>query len=68
MGPKMEIRTRQYSQNAQNFGPELLDQVRGPKITKKVPKYAQAALGCYGSSKWPGPMGPADGPGTANRR
>ena len=45
MGLRIELRTRQYRQNAQNFGPELLDQVLGPKIPKKVPKYAQAALG-----------------------
>ena len=41
----MELLTHQYRQNAQNFGPELLDQVLGPKIQKEVPKYAQAALG-----------------------
>ena len=35
MDPRMELRTRQYRQNAQNFGPELLDQVVGPKIPNK---------------------------------
>ena len=47
MGLIMELRTRQYRQNAQNFGPELLDQVLGPKIPKKDSKYAQAALGAF---------------------
>ena len=45
----MELRRRQYRQNAQNFGPELLDQVLGRNIQKKVPKYAQAALGHWAS-------------------
>ena len=49
MGLRIELQTRHCLQHAQNFGPELLDQVLGPKIPKKVPKYAQAALG-----GWPG--------------
>ena len=41
----MELWTRHCHQNAQNFGPELLDQVPGPKIQKNVSKYAQTLLG-----------------------
>ena len=36
MGLRIELRTRYCRQNAQNFGPELLDQVPGPKNKKKV--------------------------------
>ena len=46
MGLRIELRTRYCRQNAQNFGPELLDQVPGPK--KK--KYAQTLLGNKTSS------------------
>ena len=35
MGLRIELRTRYCRQNAQNFGPELLDQVLGPKNQKK---------------------------------
>ena len=45
MGLRIELRTRHCRQNAQNFGPELLDQVPGPKNQKKVSKYAQTLLG-----------------------
>ena len=38
MGLRMELRTRQYRQNAQNFGPELLKQLPGPKQLKKDSK------------------------------
>ena len=38
MGPIMELRTRQYRQNAQNFGPELLEHVLGPKSSNNKSK------------------------------
>ena len=45
MSLRIELRTRHWHQNAQNFGPELLDQVPGPKFQQqKIPKYAQTLL------------------------
>ena len=36
MGLGIELRTCHCRQNAQNFGPELLDQVPGPKNQNKI--------------------------------
>ena len=36
MGLIIELRTHHCRQNAQKFGPELLDQIPGPKETKKT--------------------------------
>ena len=48
MGLRIELRTSHCHPNAQNFGPELLDQVPGPKIKKSVkvcPNPARTKLG-----------------------